>query len=240
MKIIKKSAHWIGSNIITNDNKNVVSPPGTIVPENRTNIIVATPMRSGTHILIDLILNNIIGYKRSPLYVNIDAHFQQGLWTNNRIRDMLPNSGYVIKTHFPIRVQKNNQIRLFMDRLIKDSIVITVRRPNKDIIRSIQKWRTASKLEPENEDKILCEIQSFWNFWNDKSSIELDFSDLFEKEKASAFLNNCAEETCSFTRKKIIYTPSSENKNYIYIYKAATRLLGRRSPIINTTLYTLK
>ena len=52
-------SNFIGRTVLPFTNPRVVAPPGTPGHHGRPNLIVATPMRSGTHILIDLILNNL-------------------------------------------------------------------------------------------------------------------------------------------------------------------------------------
>jgi hypothetical protein len=55
--------HYISTHLLPFTNPRVVCPPGTVTAQGRPNIIVATPMRSGTHILSDMILNNIPAYQ---------------------------------------------------------------------------------------------------------------------------------------------------------------------------------
>ncbi len=58
-------------------------------------VVVAAQMRSGTHLLIDLILNNFPVYRESPLYLDLERYRLSDLETS-RIPDL---RGLVIKTH---------------------------------------------------------------------------------------------------------------------------------------------
>ena len=61
--------NWVGRRVLPYENARVVAPPGVPVTQDRPNIVVATPKRSGTHVLIDILLNNLPAYRRRPLYV---------------------------------------------------------------------------------------------------------------------------------------------------------------------------
>ena len=81
------------------DSKRVMAPSGSIVASHTSLplIVVTSFPRSGTHILIDLILNNFTPYRRNPLYVDLDRYIHEGL----DVEDLIQKGGYVVKTHYP-------------------------------------------------------------------------------------------------------------------------------------------
>lgn len=235
-----KFANFVGKNVISFENPRVVSPPGVIRGHNRRNIIVATPTRSGTHILIDLILNSFPDYCNIPLYVSLDKIIKRDRFQPGLLDTLRPDSGYVVKTHFPIGVAPTVEERARVARLASDAVVVTVRRKDADIIRSLSRFNAKGVETKGVEERFAANIAAFWEFWEDRATIGLDFDDLFTAEAYADALDRLADLTGT-QRPKQIRPPLHPSDIWrIYFNKLATRILGCRAPRIDTTIYTLK
>ena len=85
------------SRLLPHNNHRCIAPPGIIGPAGGKSIIVPSLMRSGTHVLIDLLLNNVPGYRRAPLNVDLD-HYLAG---KNSLDALNRCGSYVMKSHYP-------------------------------------------------------------------------------------------------------------------------------------------
>lgn len=83
--------------VLPHNNRRCVAPPGELRPGSGKPVIVSSIMRSGTHLLIDLLLNNFPAYRRMPLYVDLDHALASGLTA----ADLLHGGCYVMKSHHP-------------------------------------------------------------------------------------------------------------------------------------------
>ena len=231
-------ANFIGTHVVPFTNPRVVCPPGRIRPQDRRNIIVATPMRSGTHILIDLILNNLRDYRNNPLYVDLDQCRKQRGPGNDLLADITPKAGHLVKTHMPLNVPNDMPGDPHVKQLIGEGIVVTVRRSRADVCRSLGHWHRLDMAEAEQ--RYGAEYDRFWQVWDDHDGIALRFEDLFDPAAMQQFLQRLGNETGTSPASRYIAPPSGKNRNRIYANKVLTRLLGRRAKRIDTTIHTLK
>jgi len=212
--------------MISHNNINTVCPPGglpcgRIVP----NIIVASVMRSGTHVLIDLILNNFILYKNRPLYIDLDQY----LWAGLDVDALEGLRGAVIKTHYPQVIPPN--FNAAINILRSSSIVVSPQRDDKDVLLSLKKF-DSEKMNFLNENH-----QEFRDFWHGFSPTMIPFKDMLNPSKSTKILADLSEKTGCFLRKKVVLPPSQKTPLlWVYFCKFMTRLLGKYSPIINTTI----
>lgn len=230
-------ANFIGSRLLSFQNPRVVCPPGSVHPRGRRNIIVATPRRSGTHILMDLIFNNIPTYRAHPLYVDLDQCFRRSVDGTDLMSQITADAGFILKTHLPIR----HEARIMEDpqilRLIDEALVLTVRRDRDDVTRSMTRWQEMGAQEPAFYEAL---YDGFWDFWSGREDIEMGFRDLFDESAMQALMGRIAEETGTHARRSFSPAPGRNAQRSIYAHKALTRLLGRRAPVVNTTIHTLK
>ena len=240
-RFFSKLTNVIGSTVLPFSNPRVVCPPGQPGHYGRRNIIVATPMRSGTHLLIDMILNNIPAYRTRPLYIDFDQclnprHLTAPDPVFNRIS---PQSGHVLKTHLPVGVDPEITADPAVTTLIDAALIITVRRDKTEIERSLKQWNAASTegRSPRHRDE---DYDRFWQFWQGKETIELRFADLFDPQAMTTTIGRIAEATGTQPAALFRGPAPAHRKLAILRNKALTRIAGRFAPRIDTTIHTLK
>lgn len=231
-------ANFVGMHLLPFTNPRVVCPPGRVTRQGRRNIVVATPMRSGTHILIDLILNNLPAYRSRPLYVDLDQCCKQSTPGNDLIGAIAPDAGYLLKTHMPLNVPDSMAADTRVEALLAGAVVLTLHRPRADVCRSLGRWHGLDMAAAEA--RYGAEYDRFWTFWEGREAIALGFADLFEPARMQSLLQRIGAATG--TRPAAVYTapPSGQSRNRIYANKMLTRLLGHHAPRIDTTIHTLK
>lgn len=230
--------NFIGARILPFNNPRVVSPPGILRARGRPNIIVATPMRSGTHVLIDMLLNNLPAFCGRPLYVDLDQCWKQSRNGPDLLSAIAPDAGYIIKTHVPFglneAVAQDPRILAILDA----GVVVTVQRPRADVCRSMARWNK------EDPDAPLTRYEDwydqFWDFWATYEKTEIAFPDLFEADRMRAVLAELALATNTTTAPVFTGPPAGSNRGRIYTNKALTRLVGHLAPRVDTTIHTLK
>ncbi|WP_425093864.1 hypothetical protein [Tropicimonas sp. S265A] len=234
----KSLANFVGTHLLPFTNPRVVCPPGKLRATGRPNLIVATPMRSGTHVLIDLILNNMPGYRNRPLYVDLDQCVKQSTTDRDLLAQVTPDAGHVIKTHMPLSVPDSMASDPAITDLLAQGLVITVRRDRGDVCRSLARWHGIALEEAEAEYG--PQYDRFWEFWTGRPQIALSFKDLFAPEKMRQTLADLAAASGTTPAKRYNPPPANTTKNRIYANKMMTRLAGRHAPRVDTTIHTLK
>lgn len=221
------------SKLISAANKKTRVPPG-ILPDKtgHKNIVIASFRRSGTHILIDLILNNFSPYKRNPLYVDIDQSIG-----NDTLKQIQKNHGLVLKTHFPILLDNNEkqlkklnkQTQICLGKILRESYVII---PDRDV-DSIRK-----SLDNFYEDKVnnlAVMKESFHTFWKDYKYMTVDFDSLVDNDKCEEVIRRISNYI-NLKNDDLVLPLNKSNKYQIYYNKLMTRLIGYRSKRINTSI----
>lgn len=236
-QVFSGAVNFIGARLIPFQNTRVVCPPGKIIPQGRRNILVATPRRSGTHILIDLILNNLPAYRQRPLYVDLDQCWRRSQSGPSLMEQVTPEAGYVIKTHLPIQLPQAVTTDPQILGLAREALVLTVRRDRNDVTRSMMRWREIGA-QPATFYETLYD--DFWAFWGPRDQIPLDFADLFDPAKMQVLIGHIARETGTAPRPDFRPAPDKSKRNMIYFNKTLTRLIGRHAPVTDTTIHTLK
>lgn len=231
-------ANFVGTHLVPFTNPRVVCPPGRVRMRGRPNIMVATPMRSGTHILIDLILNNLPDYRARPLYVDLDQCAKQGGPDLDLLGALGPQSGYVLKTHMPLNVPDGMVDDPRVMALTDAACVITVHRDRDDVCRSLGRWHGVDQAAAEATYG--PEYDRFWQQWEGRDRIAVAFPDLFDPAAMQRLLTDIATRTGTTVAPRYVAPPSGGSKAQIYATKLATRLLGRHAPRVDTTIHTLK
>lgn len=228
----------IGTHLLPFTNPRVVCPPGVISVRGRPNIIVATPMRSGTHILIDMILNNIPAYRNRPLYVDLDQCRKQGTPQNDLIGRVAPDAGYILKTHMPIGTGPDGPADPRIPDLFAAGVVITVRRDRAEVCTSLARWHRLAEDAPMTRYE--AQYDAFWDFWEPRDRIGIGFADLFRPDRMIPVLDTLCAQTGARRSGHFTGPSSSADRTRIYASKALTRLVGRHAPRIDTSIHTLK
>jgi hypothetical protein len=226
----------ISSRYLRHSNPRVSAPPGAWVANGKRNIIVATSMRSGTHLMIDLILNSFPEYRRKPLYLNLD---KLPLGTPE-VPD-LHNCGYVIKTHYPANAKRQQPERVA--ELARDSLVIVVKRPVEDIRKSLSRWiaeepdHVLLRRQLENLD---AEINQFDAFWSALSPYVVEYRDLFDADRNRQVVAEIGRRLGHDSPGDPQPVLPLSNRYRVYLNKALTRLVGYRAPRIDTTIRAMR
>ena len=231
-------ANFVGTHVLPFTNPRVVCPPGRVVPQGQQNLIVATPMRSGTHILIDLILNNVPAYRNRPLYIDLDQCAKQSTLEHDILQQVTPGAGYIIKTHMPLGTPQDMPQMARISELIETSQIVTIRRDRDDVCKSLGRWHGLDIAQAEA--RYGPDYDRFWAFWSDKAQVSIDFKDLFDPQKMAGVLAALTDAGSAAPAARYMPPPSGKSKKQIYFNKMLTRLLGHRAPRVDTTIHTLK
>jgi hypothetical protein len=186
-------------------------------------------MRSGTHILIDLLLNNFAVLKKSPLYVNLDMFVHSG----QRIAPLDDARGAVIKTHFPQTIECRGNEEVMQDFLKRNKVILVVR--DQDQIRkSLQNFGAWGKAEVNNFEQSSALFKRYWDETHTGNVMRLQYADLIQPQKLPQLLEQIEAFTGLTKNSRTVGVIPKEYRWSIFIGKILTRLLGRRAPRIYT------
>lgn len=186
-------------------------------------------MRSGTHIMIDLILNNFAMYKGSPLYINLDMVLHFGA----KVHDVTQAGGSVIKTHFPQSIECRGHETEIREFLHQQKVILVTREMNA-IKKSLKRFGEWGANESTKFDQIHTEFDDYWNNEHKGSVLRVDYADLIQAEKVPGILREIERFTGLTKNSHLIGVIKKEKRFAILLWKALTRLLGCFSPRINT------
>lgn len=213
----------LGTKLFPPANTRCISPPGRITEGKGKPIIVSSLMRTGTHLLIDLILNNFSSYRRAPLYIDLDQYVNSKLPADS----LFSCGSYVIKSHYP----QSKAAETIIDRLAADSFVIQPERELKDVYRSSLNFGYQRTYEELQEEK--AEFNKFWGRFN---VLSIGFDEITNTEKVPSIINRIADFSGAKPSGKTVFPLGRNEVNKVLLLKLATRILGRHSPYINTTI----
>ncbi|MBY6211340.1 hypothetical protein KUV95_07225 [Microbulbifer agarilyticus] len=219
----------IGTHLVPFTNPRVVCPPGIIPKSSGKPIIVASVMRSGTHLAIDLLLNNFPELAKKPLYVDADQLFRNRVNREKYINNELKIGRCVVKTHFPQAAPED--MRATIEKLVKESHVILLRRPVEQTLRSTQSWGLVNDVDLYKE-----KVDNFFEYWSGVSNdvLEVNFDELTDREKFPSIVHNVSKLTGLKSTSKTRYPVNPKKIVTMIATKLATRLFGKRAPVINT------
>jgi hypothetical protein len=217
----------LGSTCLPHDNPKTVCPPGEAPTGQHPPIIVASLMRCGTHLTIDLLLNNLQPYRNKPLYVDFDRH----VFEARDPAELMAAGSCIIKTHIQQRPFNQATLDLLKEIAAKGLVIIPVRKPS-DTRSSLLQLNYL-----HSEDRLMRDHEQHVRFWSDFSPIFVDFSTLLDLEKASLFLK---EVRCRLGLSEPEHAAqpiiASRSEWRVFWDKFQTRLLGARAKLINTTI----
>ncbi len=219
----------IGKHLVPFTNPRVVCPPGIIPKGSGKPIIVASVMRSGTHLAIDLLLNNFSELAKKPLYVDADQLFRSKMNRDQYINNGLQIGRCVVKTHFPQAAPEN--MRATIEKLVEQSHVILLRRPVDQTLRSTQSWGLVNDVDLYKQ-----KVDDFFEFWSGVSNdvLEVNFDELTDQEKFPEIVQKISRLTGLKAKAKTYYPVNPKKISTMIITKLATRIFGKRAPVINT------
>lgn len=207
------------------ENKRTCSPPAQIPEGHGIPCLVLTRPRSGTHLLIDLILNNYRVYRGSPLYVNADRLLHSG-----RGAELERIGAVVIKSHYPYMSFTDDESE-YLRALACRSHVILTNRPYEDAAKSARDMmpEVLTELDVDRESSILQRLCD--------SSLGFEtfaFEELTDPSRVDDVLVRVTGLLGVEHRRRSIAARPKIQRRRLLIDKMMTRVFGRRAPRINT------
>lgn len=225
-------ANLLGREVVRGDNPRVVCPPGPLRVGGGPLVLVPTIMRSGTHLLIDTILNNFPRYKRSPLYVDLDRLMDDRATRHTDVNRLLVCGGYLVKTHYP-QWDVGPERELFVQEVASQAVIVGVDRDREETFRSSAVWGLPVAAD---RGKYIDSVERFQAFWRPYEHLEVAFSQLTDRSLYPELVARLGRYIGAEPREPLIYPPAPENRLNVYLMKALTRVLGRHAAVINTTI----
>ncbi|GAB5560632.1 MAG: hypothetical protein SynsKO_22790 [Synoicihabitans sp.] len=183
-------------------------------------------MRSGTHLAIDLILNNFPDYRRSPLYIDADRYVREG----HDPSVLLQCGTRLIKTHYP-QGTDSGLLGDVLSELCPQAIILRPERDLEAIFESSKRFGLPySKSELAD---LHGKTQEYWNQWGHFS---VTFEELANPSNADEILRRFTDYSGFAMPKRIVRTMDSKRPSRIMLAKMFTRILGNRAPTINTSI----
>lgn len=218
---------WL-SKLFPPNTRRTVCPPGKLTKsaDALPLVVVASFPRSGTHLLIDLILNNFARYRRAPLYVNLDEYILQG-WD---VDDLIRKGGYLVKTHFP-EPNFAGTNREAYEKVFANAILLAPRRDEQEIFRSYQQMHDAKRKENVEVDHA-----AFWEYWGTKHANIYPFELLIDPAQTLDIVLDLEARLGLNRNPQLIGPPNKSRRLAIYCRKLATRVLGNWLTVVNTTV----
>ncbi|MCC5847514.1 MAG: glycosyltransferase [Verrucomicrobia bacterium] len=204
-------------------------PPGKLSKQavSFPHVMVISAPRSGTHLMIDAILNNLHAYRRRPLFVELDKLLEDP----DDMDRLIQTSGYVIKTHYPVmeRGEANPRLTKQMEQLARNAVLVYIQRDPEKTFRSAQRmfpWL--------NEQEFAHKAEMQQAYWNSFNPVGVCFEELVNREDLDKLLSTLADKTGTPRKSGLSLPPAKNRRKYIYFLKLSTRTLGRFAPQINT------
>jgi hypothetical protein len=220
----------LGSRILSFKNKRVLAPPGKIIRNSDSkNVMIASVPRSGNHLMMNFLISNLIGYKNSPLYVDLDAFFRDGLEDEIfAAQEMIASgAGLIIKTHYPF-CNHNQRTEEFINSILEKTVVINCIRNSQSAKKSLlalTDYYTSQSFD--HYEKL------FRQFWTGKFDLQFEYSAFREgNESALSAINN----HLPLKPRPYVFPTKKGSDLKIYMEMALTRLLGQNAPKINTNI----
>lgn len=211
--------------LLPHNNARCVAPPGKIRPGVGRPVLVASLPRSGTHLLIDLLLNNFPACKREPLYVDLYHYLAQG----GTVDELKRGGCHVIKAHFPDARYPESAVSALKE-LAAHAFIIQPARREEDVRRS----QTALGFRSAGD--FPRAVEAFESFWRDYPRLQVPFADIIDPIRCPAVIDDIGRFIGQKPVTPKILPPAKNATVQVLVMKALTRLLGSRSPWINTTI----
>jgi hypothetical protein len=225
--MLKRILRSLGSSCLPHDNPKTVCPPGKIPLGPQPPILVSSLMRSGTHLVIDLLLNNLRPYRNEPLYVDFD-HFVYDLGDP---AELMKAGSCIIKTHVQQR-SFDEPTRQRLKQLAAPGLVIIPHRTAHDTHCSLLRLN-----QRQSEEQLIRDHQHHLEFWADLSPIIVDFQSLLDPTQATLFLQQVRQRLDIPDPATTEATVTAARSDYgVFWDKFQTRLAGPKARVINTTI----
>lgn len=202
------------------------SPPARIRPREGVPILVPSLKRSGTHLLIDTVLNHFPPYRQRPLYIDFDRYALQ-----HKPMDRVISCGaYVIKTHYPQQALPA-EAEAALATLAERSVILQPTRDDAAVFRSLQRFEAGT-----TEASFAEESERFRRFWSAYPLHVIAFQEMTDPASFPAVVRNIEEITGLAAVDERYPPPDTAEIGKVLRMKLLTRLLGPRAPVVNTTI----
>lgn len=201
-------------------------PPAPLKSSGGPTIVVASLMRSGTHLLLDTLFNNYSEFRRFPLFVDFDAYARKEL----PLEPLSSLRGVLIKTHYP-ETPLPSAYADALAAIASRSIVLTPTRNQDEVRTSLTKWG----VDCTSNDFADIKTQ-FENFWTPFSPTLIPFTQLLDATGIQSVLLQLNQLTGLNCRRLHSPVMPANLRLGVYIDKLLTRLAGSKAPRINTTI----
>lgn len=216
------------SSCLPPENLLTCAPPGFLTASKNSfpSIIVASGPRTGTHVLIDLILNNFPSYRRLPLYIDLD----QLISTRRNCFPSKLMRGYVIKTHYPVNpVLKSSDMEAEIRQVLNCALTIKISRIYEHQAESFYRmWPEARSVDLNRH------MNQFHSYWDTFADLNIDYEDLVCPDKREGIIDSIKGLLPPMKVAKSDQFLHKRNMFGILFTKLCTRLMGKYSPVINT------
>ena len=146
--------------------------------------------------------------------------------------ELMSSGGYIIKTHYPIQSNSGDHLQIIKS-IASKSVIVMIRRKSTEVFQSAVSWGLYGEGEM---GKFKDDERRFQEFWSDFDSLVIDFEELVDKKRFPDAMRKIGDKLGVSCKKHLVYPSSPKRGLKLYLAKGLTRLLGRYSPWINTTI----
>lgn len=187
-------------------------------------------MRTGTHLLIDLLLNNFPDLQQKPLYIDLDRYLE-GDFDPSALEQC---GNCVIKSHYPQGWQTPEADEI-VKRLAQRSVIVEPTRDLDVIEQSLLRFWPEKGGDELRESFRRCEV-----FWSESETTKFPFESLVDPSGLEENLKNLAKILPYERGKKSIGPRDRGDTSAVLFDKLLTRTLGAKAPRLNTTIQFAK
>lgn len=223
MSVVRKIASKV---LPHHGNAKLTAPPGRIPNGEGRPVLVKSKMRSGTHLLIDLILNNFPQLRTESLYVELDHAFHQGITA-----EKFSNLGKCLcKTHFGGK--KGQELRSEITQNVVSRAYII------EPVRDLEQMKPSLRnfLSEQEFKDYLETCYQFDRYWKETECLKISFNELISKEGNDSAIKKIAAYIGEEPSSKRYYNRSKQELRKVMLDKLLTRLRGVKQRRVNTTI----
>lgn len=217
----------LASKLIGPEGPGMVCPPGP-VPRGADLplLVVASFPRSGTHLLLDLILNNLPRYRGRPLYVNLDRYLDAGLDPDALLRA----GGLVLKVHHPEPICSARDTSGYAPVIAASKVVMAERDPDA-VYRSY-----CAMFAEVDRASFDAAFETFARYWRERADHVFSIDELTDPARTAGIAAKIAELTGAEPRATPVPPIAKHRKNRVLLAKLGTRLFPSGMPTVNTAI----
>ena len=224
MKVLRKSV----AQLLPHNNARCKSPPGPLPTGAGKPVLVRSILRSGTHLLIDLLANNFPQLRAQTIYTDIGHCFDEGLQGD----DIGQFGKSICKAHYPINSWSEDRDR-WVTEFARGAFVLEPVRRTEDIRNSLDRFFKEGNIVGVDVD---MELERYWKFWESVPTLPVSFEDLTSKEGCQQAVAKITEFIGEEPSSEFYPSRPKSESNKVLRDKLVTRLIGKRARRVNTTI----